>query len=89
MTIACGVYTRSMRAFSLMFAFIALVLLLELVLYLARGPGDLRVAAFIFAGFLVCIVPALYLLKPFGNKEDLARRREERHKRRSNGGRGS
>ena len=78
-----------MRAFSLMFAFIALVLLLELVLYLARGPGDLRIAAFVFAGFLVCVVPALYLLKPFGSKEDLKRRREQRRKRGSNGGRGS
>ncbi|MBX6762351.1 MAG: hypothetical protein K6T51_02790 [Rubrobacteraceae bacterium] len=71
-----------MRAFSLMFAFIALVLLLELALYLARGPGDLRVAAFIFAGFLVCLAPAVYLLRPFEGREDLERRREERRRER-------
>lgn len=54
-----------MRTFSLLFAFISLVLLAQLVVYLLKGPVDLRIAGFLFAGFLGCLVPALYLLKPF------------------------
>ena len=54
-----------MRAFSLLFAFIALVLLMQFLIYVTRGPVDLVIAGIIFFGFLACLVPALYLLKPF------------------------
>lgn len=67
-----------MRAFSLMFVFIALALLAQFLIYVTRGPVDLVIAAVIFTGFLVCLAPALYLLKPFGSREDLRRRRMER-----------
>ena len=70
-----------MRAFSLLFAFIALVLLAQFLIYVIRGPVQPFIATAIFVSFLVCIVPALYLLKPFGSREDLRRRREVRKKR--------
>ncbi len=71
-----------MRTFSLLFLFIAFVLLLEFLLYVIRGPVDPRIAAVIFAGFLLCLAPAIYLLKPFEGHEELQRRREARRKRR-------
>ena len=54
-----------MRIFSLLFAFISLVLLAQLVVYLLMGPVNLWIAGFLFLGFLGCLAPALYLLKPF------------------------
>ena len=84
---AAWLYTRSVRAFSLLFAFIALVLLLEFVIYVIRGPVDPFIAGGIFFSFLVCLAPALYLLKPFGSTEDLRRRREARRERERRGGR--
>jgi len=71
-----------MRTFSLLFAFIALVLLAQFLIYVSRGPVDPFIATAIFVSFLVCLVPALYLLKPFGSSEDLRRRREEARKER-------
>ncbi|MDQ3913035.1 MAG: hypothetical protein M3305_14955 [Actinomycetota bacterium] len=71
-----------MRIFSLLFAFIALVLMAQFLIYVARGPVDPMIAGFIFFGFLVCLTPALYLLKPFEGREDLRRRREEARKER-------
>jgi hypothetical protein len=75
-----------MRTFSLLFAFIALVLLAQFLIYVIRGPVQPFIAAAIFVSFLVCLAPAIYLLKPFGSREDLERRREkareEREKRR-------
>jgi hypothetical protein len=70
-----------MRTFSLLFAFIALVLLAQFLIYVARGPIQPFIATAIFVSFLVCVAPALYLLKPFGSREDLRRRREARKKR--------
>ena len=69
-----------MRTFSLLFAFIALVLLAQFLIYVTRGPVQPFIATAIFVSFLVCIAPALYLLKPFGSREDLRRRREARKK---------
>ena len=79
-----------MRVFSLLFAFIALVMLAMFLIYVLRGPVDPLIAAGLFVSFLACLVPALYLLKPFEPPEDLRRRREgarqEREKRRRSSG---
>ena len=66
-----------MRTFSLLFAFIALVMLAMFVIYVFRGPVDPLIAGSIFVSFLACLVPALLLLKPFEPPEELRRRREE------------
>ncbi len=70
------------RAFSLLFAFIALVLLAQFLIYVFRGPVDPVIAGIIFFSFLVCLAPALFLLKPFESREALRRRREEARKER-------
>ena len=67
-----------MRTFSLLFALIALVLLVQFLIYVTRGPVDPVVAGIILFGFLACLVPALYLLKPFERPEQ-RRERKERH----------
>ena len=69
-----------MRTFSLLFAFIALVLLAQFLIYVIREPTDPFIAGAIFLSFLICLAPALYLLKPFGTAEDLRRRRDARKK---------
>ena len=69
-----------MRTFSLLFAFIALVLLVQFLIYVGRGPVDPVIAGVIFFSFLVCLAPALFLLKPFESREALRRRREEARK---------
>jgi hypothetical protein len=66
-----------MRVFSLLFAFIALVMLAMFLIYVIRGPVDPLIAAGLFVSFLACLVPALYLLRPFEPPEALRRRREE------------
>ncbi len=71
-----------MRIFSLLFAFIALVMLAMLVIYLVRGPVDPLIAGGLFVSFLACLVPALFLLTPFEPPEALQRRREEARRRR-------
>ena len=85
-----------MRTFSLLFALIALVLLAQFLIYVIRGPVDPFIAGVIFLSFVVCVAPALYLLKPFEGREELRRRRDrarrEREERRGDGptgGRGS
>ena len=75
-----------MRAFSLLFAFIALVVLAIFLIYLFRGPVDPLVAAGLFVSFLACLLPALFLLRPFEPPEELKRRREEREWRRGSSG---
>jgi hypothetical protein len=77
-----------MRVFSLLFAFIALVVLGMFLIYAIRGPVDPLIAAGLFVSFLACLVPALYLLRPFEPPEDLRRRREEERegRTRSSGG---
>ena len=70
-----------MRTFSLLFVFIALVLLAQFLIYVVRGPVDPFIATVIFVSFLVCLAPALYLLKPFEGREALRRRREARKER--------
>ncbi|HEX2109581.1 MAG TPA: hypothetical protein VHF70_09950 [Rubrobacteraceae bacterium] len=72
-----------MRTFSLLFAFIALVLLAQFLIYVIRGPVDPFIVTVIFVSFLVCLAPALYLLKPFEDRDALRRRREARKKRES------
>jgi fatty acid desaturase len=69
-----------MRVFSLLFAFIALVLLAMFLIYVIRGPVDPLIAAGLFVSFLACLAPAFYLLKPFEPPEDLRRRRKERRR---------
>ena len=66
-----------MRTFSLLFAFIALVLLGQFLIYVTRGPVDPVIASVIFLGFLACLAPALYLLKPFERPEQRRQREEE------------
>ena len=66
-----------MRTFSLLFAFIALVMLAMFLIYVFRGPVNPLIAGGIFVSFLICLVPALLLLKPFEPPEELRRRREE------------
>ena len=61
-----------MRTFSLLFAFIALVMLAMFVIYVVRGPVDPLIAAGIFVSFLACLAPALLLLKPFEPPEAAA-----------------
>ncbi len=82
-------YTPSMRTFSLLFAFIALVLLAQFSIYVIRGPINPLIAGAILLSFVVCLAPALYLLKPFEGREELRRRRErsrkEREERRGSG----
>ena len=65
-----------MRTFSLMFAFISLVMLAIFLIYVVRGPVDPLIAGGIFVSFIACLVPALLLLKPFEDREALRRRRE-------------
>jgi hypothetical protein len=80
-------YTRVvMRAFSLLFAFIALVVLAMFLIYVIRGPIDPLIAAGLLVSFLACALPALFLLKPFEPPEELKRRREERERRRDSSG---
>jgi hypothetical protein len=68
--------------FSLLFAFIALVMLTMFLIYVVRGPVDTLIAAGLFVSFLACLVLALYLLRSFEPPEELRRREErERHRR--------
>jgi hypothetical protein len=69
-----------MRTFSLLFAFIALVMLAMFLIYVIRGPVDPLIAGGLFVSFLACLAPALLLLKPFEPPEELQRRREEARK---------
>ena len=66
----------------MLFALIALVVLAVFLIYVIRGPGDPLIAGGIFVSFLACLVPALFLLKPFEPPEALRRRREEARKER-------
>jgi hypothetical protein len=75
-----------MRTFSLLFAFIALVVFAMFLIYVIRGPVEPLIAAGLFVSSLACAVPALFLLKPFEPPEELKRRREERERRRSSSG---
>ena len=78
----CG-YTRgALRAFSLLFSLIALVILAIFLIYVIRGPVDPLIAGGIFVSFLACLAPALLLLRPFEPPEALKRRREEARKER-------
>jgi hypothetical protein len=69
-----------MRTFSLLFAFIALVMLAMFLIYVIRGPVDPLIAGGLIISFLACLAPALLLLKPFEPPEELQRRREEARK---------
>jgi hypothetical protein len=71
-----------MRTFSVLFAFIALVMLAMFLIYVFRGPVDALIAGGIFVSFLICLVPALLLLRPFEPPEELRRRREEARRKR-------
>jgi hypothetical protein len=73
-------YTHPVRTFSLLFAFIALVMLAMFLIYVIRGPVDPLIASGLFVSFLACLAPALLLLKPFEPPEELQRRREESRK---------
>ena len=71
-----------MRAFSLLFAFISGVLLVQLVAYLVIGPVQTAFVVVLLAGFVACATASLYLLKPFEDGEALQRRRREWRQRR-------
>lgn len=71
-----------MRAFSLLFAFISLVLLVQLVAYLVIGPVQTVFVVALLAGFFACAAASLYLLKPFEDRDALQRRRREWRQRR-------
>jgi hypothetical protein len=71
-----------MRTFSLLFAFISFVLLVQLVAYLLIGPIETVFVVALLVGFVACAGAALYLLKPYENREALQRRRERWCKRR-------
>ena len=71
-----------MRVFSLLFALIALVVLGMFMIYVIRGPVEPLIAAGLFVSFLACLVPALYLLKPFEPPEELQRRGQQARKER-------
>jgi uncharacterized membrane protein YqjE len=66
-----------MRVFSLLFAAIALVVLTMFLIYVIRGPVNPLIATGLLVSFLVCLAPALYLLKPFESREDFRQRRDE------------
>ena len=67
-----------MRTFSLLFAFIAVVLLAQFLIYVIRGPVDPIIATIIFVSFLLCLAPALYLLKPFERPDKDGREKKPR-----------
>lgn len=78
--------------YSLMFGFIALVILAMFAIYVIRGPVDYVIAGGLLVSFLACAIPALYLLKPYESREEFLRRKEERNRRKPNddpGGPGS
>ncbi len=64
-----------MRAFSLLFAFISFVLLVQLVAYLIIGPVQTVFVVALLIGLVACVGAALYLLKPYENRDALERRR--------------
>jgi uncharacterized membrane protein YbhN (UPF0104 family) len=66
-----------MRTFSLLFAFISFVLLVQLVAYLLIGPVETVFVVALLVGFAACAGAALYLLKPYENREALERRRRQ------------
>jgi hypothetical protein len=68
--------------YAFMFGFIALVLLAMFAIYVIRGPVDYLIAGGLLVSFLACAVPALYLLKPYGTREEFLRYKEEQDRRR-------
>jgi hypothetical protein len=68
--------------YALMFGFIALVMLAMFAIYVIRGPVDYLIAGGLFVSFLACAFPALYLLKPYGTREEFLRQKKERNRRR-------
>ena len=81
-------YNLFMRSFSLLFTFISVVVLTMFLIYVIRGPVDPIIAAGLFVSFLFCVIPTIFLLKPFEDREALQRRREEWKKRRDTTGGG-
>lgn len=74
-----------MRAFSLLFAFISVVLLIQLAAYVLIGPVQTVFVVALLIGFAACLGASLYLLKPYENREALQRRRERWRARRGLG----
>ena len=72
-----------MRMFSLLFAFIALVMLAMSLIYVIRGPADPLIAGGLFVSFLACAAPALILLKPASEPSAELKRRQEARKERA------
>lgn len=73
-----------MRMYSIMFGFIALVILAMFAIYVVRGPVDPLIAGGLFVSFLACLIPALYLLKPYESREEFLRRKEEQGRKKPN-----
>ncbi|CAN5531839.1 hypothetical protein BH24ACT22_BH24ACT22_10630 [soil metagenome] len=66
-----------MRLYSLMLGGIALVVLAMFLIYVIRGPVDPLIAVALFISFLSCLIPTIYLLKPYESKEEFLRRKAE------------
>lgn len=66
-----------------MFVAISLVMLGMFVIYLLQGPVDPLIAGVLFVSFVACLVPSLYLLKPFESRERYRERREQRRRKSS------
>lgn len=54
-----------MRVLGVFFALIAIVLFLQFLTFTLRGGGSPWISAALFASFLLCLVPSVYLLSPF------------------------
>jgi len=54
-----------MRTLGLFFALIAVVLLLQFLVFTLRGGGSAWISLALFASFLLCLIPSAYLLSPF------------------------
>ena len=65
-----------------MFGFIALVLLAMFAIYVIRGPVNYLIAGGLLVSFLACAIPALYLLKPYGSREEFLRIKAEQKRQR-------
>jgi hypothetical protein len=78
-----------MRAFSLLFALISVVLLVQFVAYLIIGPVQTVFVVALLVGFAACAGAALYLLKPYEDREALQRRREQWRARQASRGSGN
>jgi len=53
------------RIYALFFVPVAVVLLLQFLVYTLRGGGSFWISAALFVSFLFCLIPSVYFLSPF------------------------